>query len=108
MRSLSLCALVALVPLSARADTGRAMVDPRTLDAPCRALVMVPGDARELEPAIAADLSAASCLAAARTRALTLVPGPQAVDQLNQAIQPSLSLLDAVIATGDTRAQILA
>ncbi|HEY1559095.1 MAG TPA: hypothetical protein VGF94_29940 [Kofleriaceae bacterium] len=108
MRSLPLCALVALFPVTAHADFGRAMIDPNTVDEPCRALVMVPGDARSLEPAVAADLSAASCLATTRTRALSLVPGPQAVQQLNEAIQPSLSILDAVIATGDTRSQILA
>jgi len=105
-RSLPIC--VVMTSMAAHAGPMRSMVDARTLDANCRALVEAPADARTLEPAIAADLSAASCLAEARMRALTLGPSQASVDALNEAIRPSLALLEAVASTGDPRAEILA
>ena len=109
MRLSLLAVLVAVaVPARAHAQTDRPVVDLRTLDAPCRTLVMVPADARTVEPTVDAYISAASCMAMVRTRALRLVPGPAAVRALNEAVQPSLVLLDAVIHTGDARARLLA
>ncbi|HTR52666.1 MAG TPA: hypothetical protein VMJ10_18250 [Kofleriaceae bacterium] len=102
-----MCALV-LASIPARGGPVRTMVDPRALDAHCRALVEVPLDARTIDPAIAADLSAASCLAEERTRALTLAPCQASVDALNEAIEPSLGLYDAVAGTGDPRGALLA
>ena len=104
---LAVLAAVVVVPASAHART-RPVVDLRTLDAPCRTLVMVPADARTIGPTVDAYISAASCMAITRTRALKLVPGPAAVKALNEAVQPSLVLLDVVIRTGDARARLLA
>lgn len=108
MRSLLISAVVALLPLSAMANDMKPGVELRTLDAPCRPLAMVPGNARTITPLVDANISVASCLATTRTRALVLTPSAASVDALNQAIQPALQLLDTIIRTGDVRAQIMA
>ena len=105
-RSLPIFAVI--TSMSAHAGPVRTMVAPRALDAQCRALVEVPLDARTIDPAIAADLSAASCLAEERTRALALAPCQASVDALNEAIEPSLGLYEAVAGTGDPRGVLLA
>ena len=108
MRFSLISALVAVLPAVASGGPAHSVIEPRTLDAPCRTLAEVPDDARTVTPTLGATISSANCMAMIRTRALVLKPGPAAVDALNVAVQPSLSLLDAVIRTGDVRAQILA
>lgn len=110
MRIQLMIALVAAMPAAALADGGhqRSVVELRTLDAPCRTLAQAPTDARILQPTLEANISAASCMALVRERALVLKPGKPAAEALEQSIQPSVALLDAVIQTGDARAQILA
>jgi hypothetical protein len=114
MRFSLIAAVVAVAPAFALANHGqpprrtRPAVELRLLDPPCRSLVQLPLDARIATPTYAAHISAASCMAIIRTRALVLKPGPAAVDALNAAVQPSLRLLQIVIDTGDVRARILA
>jgi len=110
MRIQWLFALAAAIPATAFADSshGRSVVEPRTLDAPCRSLAQVPTDARILQPTLEANISVANCMALVRERALVLKPGEPAAQALEQSIQPSLVLLDTVIKTGDVLAQILA
>jgi len=105
MRSLILlCSMVAV----ASAEPLTPTVEPRTLPAPCRTVAEVPSDAATLTVHLDATISAASCEAMVNVHALKLSATQASVDAVDAAIAPSLQLLDSVIQTGDTSAQVVA
>ena len=108
MRSSFLVALLVAVPAAAFAGRRTAVISPSSVEAPCRALITVPMDARSLRPTTSATISAASCLADVRLRAVAMRPDAATAQALEAAIQESVGMLDAVIQTGDVSAQILA
>lgn len=108
MRSSLLVALLAAVPAVAVAGPVTTVISPSSVDAPCRALLTVPVDARTLRPTTAATISAASCLADVRLRAVAMRPNLATAQAMEAAIQDSVGMLDAVIQTGDLEAKILA
>lgn len=105
---LVVAAMLIVAPVTARAGGGSHIIDPDRLDRPCRALVEMPADAQTMRPAVAAAISAASCMATERLRAVSPTADEDGVAALRDAIQPSLGLLDAVIRTGDLAACIRA
>lgn len=108
MRSSLLVALLVAVPAAAFAGRGTAVISPSSVDEPCRALITVPLDARTLRPTTSATISAASCLADVRLRAIAMRPDAATAQALEAAIQESVGMLDAVIQTGDLSAKIVA
>jgi hypothetical protein len=105
MRSLILlCSMVA----AANANPITPTVETRTLPAPCRTVAEVPKDAATLTVHLDATISAANCTAMNHLHALKLTPTQASADAIDQAIAPSLDLLDMVVKNGDVPAQIVA
>ena len=101
--------LLVMVALSSTAVADRVALpalDLRTIPDACRAAATEPVSAHTIGPRLAAYTSAANCMAMIRLRALQLGPTGASVDAINQAIAPSIELLDAVIQNGDTQSQI--
>ena len=75
----------------------------------CRGVATEPPSARIPGPRYAAYTSAANCMAMAKLRAFhQLSPSKESVQTINDAIRPSVDLLDAVIRTGDPEAALVA
>jgi hypothetical protein len=103
--------LTVLGLVSSTAVADRAMVpatNMATLPAPCRTVTWVPGDARTPTPALAAEISGADCMAMINLHALRLSPTKASVDAVDEAMRPSIAMLDAVIQTGSPDLQIIA
>ena len=80
---------------------------PEELPEACRDLAKV-AESPSKNQALSARISLASCLADQRTKPLVLCDCEQSVNEVNEAIAPSLTLLDEVFANGDAVTQILA
>jgi len=105
MRSLILlCSMVMVASAAPLTPT----VDSRTLPAPCRTVAEVPADSASVTPHVDATISSASCMAMNHLHALKLTATPASAQAIDEALAPSLTLLEAVIARGDTGAQIRA
>lgn len=105
MRSLILsCSMVAI----ASAEPITPTVESRTLPAPCRTVAEIPQDAATLTVHLDATISAANCTAMNHLHALKLTASQASADAIDQAIAPSLELLDLVVKNGDIPAQIVA
>src|SRR5438876_177179 len=109
MRSLPIILAISCAAATALADEApSATIDLRTLPAPCRTTVAVPLDARTVRPTLAADVSAANCMAMINLHALKLSPTAASSAALAEALRPSIALLDAVIAQNDPAYQVIA
>jgi hypothetical protein len=105
MRSLILlCSMVAV----ASAEPITPTVETRTLPAPCRTVAEIPKDASTLTVHLDATISAANCTAMNHLHALVLTPTQASADAIDQALAPSLDLLELVVKNGDVAAQIVA
>jgi hypothetical protein len=58
--------------------------------------------------ALSARISLASCLATEKTKPIVLCDCEQSINEVNEALDPSLTMLDDVVAAGDPAMQILA
>ena len=73
----------------------------------CRPLAKL-AESTAKSQALSAKISLASCLADARLKPLVLCDCEQSVREIEEALTPSLELLDGVFAAGDPATQILA
>ncbi len=99
-----LCSMVA----TASAQPLTPTVEARTLPAPCRTVAEIPRDAASLTVHLDATISAANCTAMNHLHALKLTPTRASADAIDQALAPSLDLLELVMKSGDVAAQIVA
>ena len=105
MRSLILLSSLVAV---AGAEPITPTVETRTLPAPCRTVAEIPRDAATLTVHLDATISAANCTAMNHLHALKLTPTQASADAIEQALAPSLDLLELVVKNGDVAAQIVA
>lgn len=94
----------------ARADgtTYTSLVEIGAVEPGCRPLAEVPQNASIPGPRYDAAISTANCMAETRARRLVLTPTPDSVRALDEAVSPSLRILDRVIATGDAEHALIA
>src|SRR5689334_1874122 len=100
--------LLLLLTASASAAPALAPLNRANLPTQCQAVATEPASARTLAPRYAAYTSAANCMAMVRLKALQVSPTQESVKAINDAIAPSVDLLDAVIGSGDPAASLIA
>jgi hypothetical protein len=100
----SLAPLALLVSAGAHAASGSSQLRPlcaADLPAQCQALAIVPPSATTPQQEFSTRISVANCMAEDALGKLSLRPSDRSLDRLHQAAQPSLTMLDDVIAHGD-------
>jgi hypothetical protein len=97
-------------PLASAAPHAAAGVPPIScpLPADCQPLAVIPASAKIPGPALAAHISVASCLAEHAMSSASVSGDHASVKRLDAAVQPSIAMLDEVIATGDPYWQLIA
>lgn len=101
-RIATLFAVTAFVALSPSASASpRLSPFPSSLPAQCVPLSLVPRSATIALPNIAAHVSVANCLAETAMNGAMITPDSSSVARLNDAVRPSLAMLDEVIALRD-------
>ena len=83
-------------------------LDTTNIPQACHELARAPASAQIPGPSLSARISVANCLITERTRGLELRDDAASITALQRAVEPSLALLDEVIANGDPAHQILA
>lgn len=74
----------------------------------CQALAEVPASATIAGPELAARISVANCMAMEKMAKLELQPNRGSINELDHAAEPSLAMLDDVIAHGDPQYRTIA
>lgn len=81
---------------------------PRSLPERCTKVAYVPPSARIPGPELAAHVSVANCLAESAMNELALASDDASIAKLDQAVAPSLAILDNVIRVGDPYWKLIA
>lgn len=99
-----------LLVLTATASAGPTLAPLNRANLPkqCQAVATEPASARTMTPRYAAYTSAANCMAMVSLESLHVQPNADGVKAIDQAIQPSIDLLDGVIRAGDPAAALIA
>lgn len=107
----ALAPLALLVTTGAHAAPAPAQLRPictADLPARCQPLAEVPPSATTEGPALSARISVANCLAMDKMAKLKLQPNRGSINELDHAAEPSLAMLDDVIAHGDAHYRAIA
>ncbi len=81
---------------------------PREIPTTCVALAKVPASAVSSGPTLAARVSVANCMAEVGMNAVARIADDASIAKLDQAVAPSIDILDSVIRAGDPYWKVVA